>query len=137
MSRSGYSDVGDGWEFILWRGAVRSAIRGKLGQQFLRELIVALDTLPNHRLIDSSFKKSGDVCALGSVAKMRGLFVDDIEPDDDGYVDGATVATRFGIAPALAREIMYENDEATYYAETPEARWRRMRGWAIANIGTP
>ena len=38
MSRSGYSDDLDNWDLIRWRGQVSSAIRGKRGQGFLREL---------------------------------------------------------------------------------------------------
>lgn len=43
MSRSGYNDDCDGWALIRWRGAVNSAINGKRGQAFLRELVAALD----------------------------------------------------------------------------------------------
>jgi hypothetical protein len=46
MSRSGYSDDHSEWDLIRWRGAVASAIRGKRGQAFLRELLVALDAMP-------------------------------------------------------------------------------------------
>ena len=38
----------------------------------------------------------------------------------------------FGIAPALAREIVWENDEAGWYDETPESRWKRMRAWVAS-----
>jgi len=47
MSRSGYSDdCDDQWSLICWRGAVKSAIRGKRGQAFLKEMLAALDALP-------------------------------------------------------------------------------------------
>lgn len=43
MSRSGYNDYSiDNWDLIRWRGQVASAIKGKRGQAFLRELIEAL-----------------------------------------------------------------------------------------------
>lgn len=32
MSRSGYSEDLDMWDLIRWRGAVKSALRGKRGQ---------------------------------------------------------------------------------------------------------
>jgi hypothetical protein len=41
MSRSGYSDDCDGWALIRWRGAVNSAIKGRRGQQALREIVAA------------------------------------------------------------------------------------------------
>ena len=38
MNRSGYTEEGDNWSVVRWRGAVKAAIRGKRGQAFLREL---------------------------------------------------------------------------------------------------
>ena len=47
MSRSGYSDdIDDNWAHIMWRGRVASSIRGKRGQAMLRELLAALDAMP-------------------------------------------------------------------------------------------
>jgi hypothetical protein len=134
MSRSGYTDDFDNhWELIRWRGAVKSAIRGKRGQDFLRELIAALDALPEKKLIPNAFAEDGCVCALGAVARLRGTLdkFADIDPDDI-YPEG--VARDFGLAHALAAEIMYENDEGTYRRETPEERWERMRAWAVKNL---
>jgi hypothetical protein len=50
MGRAGYSEDCDGWALIRWRGAVTSAIRGKRGQAFLREMLDALDALPVKRI---------------------------------------------------------------------------------------
>ena len=64
MSRSGYSDDCSGRELNLWRGAVESAIRGKRGQAFLREMLVALDAMPEKRLIAGELvTPTGEVCA--------------------------------------------------------------------------
>lgn len=50
MSRSGYCDDGEnGWATICWRGAVKSALRGKRGQSFLLELAEAMDAMPTKR----------------------------------------------------------------------------------------
>ena len=46
MSRSGYSDDYEPSNIAMWRGQVASAMRGKRGQAFLRELIEALDAFP-------------------------------------------------------------------------------------------
>ena len=127
MSRSGYvDDVEDNWSLIRWRGAVSSAIRGKRGQAFLREMVDALDAMPVKELTKNSLRdEDGCVCALGAVASARGLDVAPLDPDDSESVAGA-----FGLSDALAREIVYLNDEGAWYRETPSERWRRMRQWA-------
>lgn len=131
MSRSGYSDDGDSeqWAMICWSGAVKSAMRGKRGQAFLRELIAALDALPGKALIAESLQEDaspGEVCALGSVGLARGMDMSKLDPADWDQVAGA-----FKIAPALAREIMYYNDD-WHSKDTPVQRWIRMRAWAAS-----
>ena len=69
MSRSGYSDECDGWDLIRWRGAVASAIRGQRGQAFLREMLSALDAMPEKRLISEELERDGEVCAMGAVGQ--------------------------------------------------------------------
>lgn len=131
MSRSGYSEDLDNWSLIRYRGAVQSAIRGKRGQAFLRELIDALDALPQKRLAPDSLQTSdGEFCALGAVGRSRGL---DMSTMVD--LDIETVAAKFGIADAMAREIVFENDETWYGpAGTPELRFSRVRSWAESSI---
>lgn len=129
MSRSGYTDDCDGPELALYRGAVRSAINGKRGQSLLRELLAALDAMPVKTLVPNEFEASGEFCALGVVGHARGM-------DMTGF-DGYTpkwIALQFGIAKALAAEIMYENDDDWRRDETPEARWMRMRSWVASRI---
>ena len=158
MSRSGYVDeCDDQWQLIRWRGAVKSAIRGARGQVVLRELIAALDALPEKRLAaDSLVNEEGQFCTLGALGHARGLDLSAIDPDDR-----AAVAKAFGIAEAMAAEIMYENDECaaenyvpmrveicgpmrhfdkrfvTHYelnTRSEEQRWRAMRAWAVSNL---
>lgn len=111
MNRSGYTDdfCDDNWALIRWRGAVASAIRGKRGQAFLRELLAALDAMPEKRLGANALREdaTGDYCALGALGAARGMDIESITPDDR-----SDVADAFGVAEALAAEIMYENDEA-------------------------
>lgn len=124
MSRSGYSDdCDDWWRHIMWRGAVESARRGKKGQALLKDMLVALDALPEKELIANHLSNYGQVCALGAVGRMRGIVMDGLDPDDS-----ESVAHVFGIAPALAREIVYMNDEGRY-RERPSERFARMRAW--------
>lgn len=130
MSRSGYIDDIDNWELIKWRGQVASAIRGKRGQQLLRDTLAALDAMPQKRLVASELETAeGEVCTLGAVGRMRGLDMGEIDPEE--Y---EAVALMFDIAEPLAREIVYENDECGRYDETPEQRWERMREWVAKRV---
>jgi hypothetical protein len=128
MSRSGYTEeCYSEWDLIRWRGAVRSAIRGRRGQAFLLEMLWSLDEMPARRLIEGALMEGGEICALGAVAAHRGTDVSGVDPEDR-----ETVAATFGIALAMAAEIMYENDKLS--GETPEQRWYRMRRWVEAKI---
>ena len=138
MSRSGYTDdCDDQWRHIMWRGAVKSAMRGKRGQEFLRELLATLDAMPEKRLLAVTINTTEGCCAIGSVTKARGIDTSDLEildPDDD-YGDSArALAKRIGIAESMAQEIVYMNDEGAWGAETPEQRWTRMREWVAKKI---
>lgn len=128
MSRSGYSDDCDGWELIMWRGAVASAIRGKRGQDFLREMLDALDALPEPRLIAHDLIKDGEVCAIGSVGVRRGIAMDKLD-----VWESAEIAKAFGVAKALVCEIEYINDESR---QTPEQRFQSVRAWAAKQLAT-
>lgn len=128
MSRSGYSDDCDGWELIRWRGTVAKATKGARGQTLLRELLEALDAMPQQRLIEGELELNGEVCALGCIGQRRGVDMSDLEPEDSDAVAGV-----FNIAPALVKEIVFMNDEG-WYAETPEQRWTRMRSWVATQI---
>lgn len=133
MSRSGYSDDCYGRELNLWRGAVERAIKGKRGQAFLREALAALDAMPEKRLTTDSLHEptTGEFCTLGAVGAARGM---DMTPLEKAERDD--VARGFGIAEALAAEIMFENDERGPWREkeSPEQRWSRMRAWIVAQI---
>jgi hypothetical protein len=131
MSRSGYTDCCEGWELIRWRGAVASAIRGRRGQAFLKEMLAALEAIPTKRLISHDLENLNGVCAIGAVGARRRIDLAQIDPEDH-----EAIAAIFGIPHALACEIMYENDEAAGYwqRETPEQRWQRVRDWIAGKI---
>lgn len=129
MSRSGYSDDIEQWDLIRWRGQVASAIRGKRGQAFLRELRDALDAMPEKKLIAHELQNDcGGVCAIGSVGVQRCVDMAPLDPEDP-----QGVAAAFGIAHQLVQEIEWMNDEAGWH-DTPEGRWARVRGWVADNI---
>jgi len=147
MSRSGLNEADfDSTEDVLqygrFRGQVSSAIKGKRGQQFFRAVIEALDAMPEKRLIrnpmntadagpdgdveyDSLGDADGNVCVLGALAKHRGLPVLEFDAEDHDKL-----AETFNVAPQLAQEVMWMNDEYFDRGFTPEARWKNMREWA-------
>jgi hypothetical protein len=106
-------------------------IRGRRGQAFLREMLIAMDALPEKKLVQGTFEADGAVCALGSVGRARGIDMAKIVP-----VDSPTVAGAFGISEALAREITFQNDVGmgSTLIETTEDRFSRMRAWIVAHL---
>lgn len=168
MSRSGYTDdIDDNWAHIMWRGRVASSIRGKRGQTLLRDLLAALDAMPDKRLYPNNFATaSGEYCTLGVLGATRGTKMDDLGDADDGC-DEKLVADRFGVAAPLVQEIMYMNDEwvddykfvdveicgpmrrgypdygnhrktiRMHDDTAPHRRWRIMRNWVAEQIKEP
>ncbi len=129
MSRSGYSDDCENWSLICWRGAVNSAIKGKRGQAFFLELREAMDAMPEKRLVAEVLEADGQFCTIGVLGEKRGINMEALDPEDR-----EEVAAAFGIAPALAAEIVFMNDEGSWDSETPEQRWQRMRKWVDEQI---
>lgn len=152
MSRSGYSDdgwdEGGNWGMICWRGAVNSATKGKRGQAALKELLEALDAMPEKKLYANNFRVSdGQYCTLGVLGARRGVDMtkldEAVRESDYEYGDGCArlAGETFGIASALAGEIMFFNDEHgskwdgnKVREETSEERWQRMRAWVDSQI---
>lgn len=134
MGRSGYSDECDRAELALWRGAVKSSIRGRRGQAFLKELLEVLDAMPEKRLIMGELEADGEVCVLGAMGRARGLDISDVD-----VYNRPAIASMFGIAEALAAELMFQNDDDFCYRheQTPEQRWRRVHAWVDRQIREP
>ena len=122
MSRRGYDDAEDHLAYGRWRQAVNRALHGKRGQAMLRELIQALDEMTDTRLYPGSFATAdGEFCTLGVLGAKRGTKMDDLGSAED-ECDIKLVGQRFGIAPAMAAEIMYMNDEGS------------VGSWAFVNV---
>jgi hypothetical protein len=51
----------------LWQANVERSLRGRAGQRALRELLEALEALPDKRLIEGHLVKDGEVCTLGAL----------------------------------------------------------------------
>jgi hypothetical protein len=137
MSRSGWSDDYDAtqWDYIRWAGAQKAAINGARGQTMLRDLVTALDAMPVKELASHEWVRiDGPACALGVLGRSRGLETDmaDLDPDNDQSPDRA--AQMLGIAPTLARLVVWENDDAGPWNETPAERWKRIRDWVSRQI---
>jgi hypothetical protein len=146
MSRHGYIDYDDGYDDDAtlqagrWRAIIASATRGGRGQRFFRELLAALDAMPEKRLVEGDLEDDeGAHCALGVLGAARGLPVSEI----DTY-DHEALGEQFDIAEQLAQEVKYQNDEAETYAHpgvnwktrkaTPEERWSIVREWVARQI---
>ena len=129
MSRSGYDGECDGWQLIMYRGSVASSIRGKRGQQLLRDMLAAMDAMPEKVLIAHALEADGKYCALGVVGKARGIDMTALDPEEPDQI-----APAFDIAAALAREVAYINDEWGH--KTQEGRWSRVRAWVVDNLLT-
>ena len=69
--------------------------------------------MPIKELIAHELEHNGEFCTLGVVGHARGVDISKIDPGDRD-----AVAKVFGIAPALAAEIVFMNDEGA-----PEFEW--------------
>ncbi|UIN53570.1 hypothetical protein [Pseudomonas kribbensis] len=120
---------------------MKSALNGNRGQAFLIELRDAMDAMPDKRLVADTLEAEGQFCTLGVIGAKRGLDMKGI----DAHCR-ESVAQAFGIAEAMAAEIVYENDESPgefiqqsdgrwkLIPDTPEQRWQRMRKWVDSHI---
>ena len=128
MSRHGYSDNCE--NLAMWRGVIASAARGKRGQAFFRALIEALDGMPEKRLVVGELRDAeGSVCALGCLGQARGVDIGSVDTEDWGKL-----GELFDIAPQLAQEVMFVNDEDFRGRHSPEERWRVVRAWVARQI---
>ena len=100
MSRSGYiDDFEDNWQLIKWRGQVASASRGKRGQQFFRDLLAAMDAMPEKRLITHELEEDGEVCAIGALCRARGVDMATIDPEEPEEVASARSTSHHPVGP--------------------------------------
>lgn len=140
MSRSGYVDDGgcdynNAW--ALNKKSIDRAIQGKRGQDLLHAMAAALDAMPVKELVaEKLVTDEGAVCALGAVAVACKIDVSGLDPEDSD-----AVAKKFNIAPSLAREIVFQNDDDFGYlgrsGETPAQRWTRIRKWVGEQLTQP
>ncbi len=100
--------------------------------ELLRDLIAALDAMPDKRLIPHDLIKRNEVdkaefCTLGAIGHAKGIDMTDIDP-----YDHETLSEKLNIATQLVQEIEFLNDETC--DSQPEKRWEQMRGWAVRRL---
>jgi hypothetical protein len=119
----------------MWRGAVTKAIKGKRGQAFLLKLKESLEALPQKRLAKNLVCKDGEVCAIGSLVARQGGDISRFEKYIDHGVVDEKLSDHFDVAPALVKEVMFENDQDFGWTnDNPEQRYIRMLNWVNENI---
>lgn len=102
MSRAGYcDDLDDPLEHGRWRAQVRSATRGKRGQKLLRDLLAALDAMPEKRLVGDVLEVSAEadekhaqswVKMFGDIASADRYRKHHVKPRSDQYREGDVCA---------------------------------------------
>jgi hypothetical protein len=129
--RSGYTEELEQRDLAMWRGRVASSIRGKRGQKLLKNLLAALDEMPQKRLIPNELVDGDDVCLLGAGGRRLGIAdIDTIDPSDHD-----ALAKRFDVAECLIQEIEFINDDDfSCRSKTPEERYEEVRKWLVKNI---
>lgn len=133
MSRITYNEEEDyPGQFELWQANVERSLGGRAGQQALRELLAALDALPEKRLIEGHLVKNGEVCTIGALIvekKSIGRQREEVLAEFDAMLAGlasclcshdrSTHATGTGACSACARWVADQVD-------LPDARkWAR------------
>jgi hypothetical protein len=136
-------------QFELWQANCRRSIKGKAGQKALRELEQALVALPEKRLIADALQDAeGEVCAIGALAKYRGI--DKTESDPEEMEE---VGVDLGMPRLVAWKVVCVNDVEidghhvevfgphrwgqklwAYVAPTPEERYQQMLNWVREQI---
>jgi hypothetical protein len=139
MSRLYYEDDGDYSLEGLQQGWLRSAIKGKRGQQFLRDLVAALDALPIPELSSGALEDSetGCCCAFGAVRRFRGP--DNVQlcfhPEEED-LPPSYLAEPFGVSETLAWAVVQANEEMFQGNTEPDRRrrWEVVRSWAVRHL---
>ena len=120
-------------------GALQSAIRGRRGQQLLRDLIAGLDALPVPELAAGSLEdpETGCVCAFGAVRLHRGeQNVPLLFHPTDWDADWRELAKPFNISETLAHAVISANEyvDSNNDEYSRRNRWKSVRAWAVSHL---
>jgi hypothetical protein len=137
-----YDDDSDPSQEGLAAGALRSAIRGKRGQRFIRDLVQALDALPLPELAAGALEdeETGCCCAFGAVRRFRGAdavplwfhpMEEDMNPDN--------LVEPFNVSKTLAWSVVQANEDGMIGNDksTRRLRWKQVRDWAVRQLIPP
>jgi hypothetical protein len=139
MTRLYYDDDLDPSREGLVAGALRSAVRGKRGQRFIRDLVQALDALPSPELAAGALEDEDTecCCAFGAVRRFRGsdavpLWFDPMEED----LTPDHLAEPFNVSETLAWAVVQVNEDGMTGNDvsTRRHRWNVVKDWAIRQL---
>jgi hypothetical protein len=126
-------------KYELWYANLRRTMLSARGQAFLRELLEALDALPQKRLIPGALQQGGEVCAIGAVGLKRGMDLTALDSHEQNEI-----AHAFGVSSMMVQEIAYWNDQGMeaclveltdgggFNENTPEDRFGFVRAWVVS-----
>ena len=120
----------------LWRANVNRSIFGRRGQQGLRELKEALESLSQKRLISNKVFDGSDVDVIGALAIYEEVKSGTDYSDAAQFLpktktkleDVALIGQEYGLPYIVAWELAYRNDE-TYANLSPENRYQEILSW--------
>lgn len=130
MSRIGYAeDETFPGQFSLWQANCGRSLQSQKGQGSLRELEAALLALPTKRLVANEFDNGTDVCAIGALARFKGL-----KPEGDTEYEMEEVGVQCGMPRLVAWKVVEVNDFSDLYSFsgpklTPERRYDLVLDW--------
>lgn len=117
MSRSGYcDDFEDALAHGRWRAQVASATRGKRGQKLLKDMLAALDAMPEKRLVAGVLEISSEIDERNAQAWAK-LF------------DDPAAAQRYRDAQVATRPASYKEGDVCALGALG-----RVRGLDMANL---
>lgn len=129
--RINYTDEEDyPGQFDLWQANCERSLRGKQGQEELRELRNALLALREKRLLLGTLEdEEGGVCAVGAYGKHKGIDLSKFDVDSD--TDDVGIAG--GMPPLVAWKVVEMND-LQFDHVTPEQRYEKMLAWVESKL---
>lgn len=118
-------------QFELWQANCERSIRGRVGQEELRELREALLAMPEKRLILGTLDdEEGGVCAVGAYARRKGLDLSKYDPD----IESDEVGIEAGMPKLVAWKVVEINDMEFDHAFTPEQRYAGVLNWVESKL---
>jgi hypothetical protein len=138
----------------LWWANLERSLAGKNGQQALRALLEALESLPEPKLVSGRLAtEDGMVCTVGALALHRRVAAGErrehvlrdlaakITEEGDLY-DGegaditASVGTKVGLSYSIAWRLAMLNDD-DFSDASPERRYDLVVAWVRRALGLP